>query len=87
MVREKEVISKYSTNGIHYWRKGKYFCEAYDQMLENDNRTNGEFYVAPSYNYLIKKGLKISVYDIDPTLHYSTGTPNDLNNLLKRLED
>lgn len=85
LVKEKEVISKYSTNGIHYWRKGKYFCEAYHEMVKADDRTNGEFYVAPSYNYMISKGLKVRVYDIDPNQHFGTGTPKDLQYLLEKL--
>tara|TARA_B100001778_G_scaffold334029_1_gene344090 strand:+ start:13492 stop:14217 length:726 start_codon:yes stop_codon:yes gene_type:complete len=87
LVREKEVISRYSTNGIHYWKKGRSFCQSYDEMVRQDDRTNGEFYVAPSYNYLIERNFKIRIYDIDPSLHHATGTPDDLNRLLGILKD
>jgi len=37
---------------------------------------NGEFYVAPSYNYLIKDGKKILPFFYN--LHFPIGTPEDL---------
>jgi NDP-sugar pyrophosphorylase family protein len=86
LVREKEVISQYSSNGIHYWRKGRYFCESYDRMVEANDRTNNEFYVAPTYNYMISNGLKVKVYNIDREEHCSTGTPLDLEKLIKQMK-
>lgn len=85
LVREKEVISRYALNGIHYWRRGKDFCQSFDEMVAADDRTKGEFYVAPSYNYLISRGIKVKVYDIHPSHHCSTGTPEDLDRLLSEL--
>ena len=45
-------------------------------MIEDNSRTNGEFYVAPVYNWAIKDGKKIGVFMVDK-LH-SLGTPEDL---------
>ena len=43
-VREKEVISNVSLNGIHYWKKGSYFVESAERMIEMEDRApNGEF--------------------------------------------
>ena len=47
-------------------------------MIANNDRCNNEFYVAPSYNYLIKTGKKIINYHIDKNQHHPVGTPEDL---------
>src|SRR3989344_2924435 len=57
--KEKAVISNIATNGLHYWKKGKYFVDSVEEMVQSSDALNGEYYVAPSYNYLIKKGMKI----------------------------
>ena len=33
-IREKEVISNVSLNGIHYWKKGSHFVSSADKMME-----------------------------------------------------
>ncbi len=80
-VKEKIVISNLATNGLHYWKKAKYFFESYDEMTKNNDRTNGEFYVAPTYNYLINKDYKIGIYMFNQ--HFPIGTPEDLKNFLE----
>ena len=79
-VREKQVISNIATNGLHYWRKAKYFFESYQEMLDRQDTTNGEYYVAPTYNYLIQKGYNIGVYMFNQ--HFPIGTPEDLQKYL-----
>lgn len=77
-VAEKKVISNLSTNGISYWKTGKDFVESCILMISNNDRVNNEFYVAPSYNYLIKNGKKIKNYHIPKEEHFPVGTPEDL---------
>jgi dTDP-glucose pyrophosphorylase len=80
-VKEKVVISNIATNGLHYWKKAKYFFESYEKMVENNDRTNNEFYVAPTYNYLLNNPYKIGIYLFNQ--HYPIGTPEDLKNYLE----
>lgn len=75
---EKQVISNISLNGIHYWKHGKDFVYSTKTMIENNERYNNEFYVAPTYNSLIKNGKKIGVYHIPNDQHNAVGTPEDL---------
>ena len=75
-VKEKVVISNLATNGLHYWSKAKYFFDSLSDMVRNDDRTNGEFYVAPTYNYLISRGFKIGIFLFNE--HYPIGTPEQL---------
>ena len=83
-IREKEVISNVSLNGVHYWKKGKYFVASTEDMITADDRApNGEFYVGPTYNYMINKGLTVGIYHIPNQQHHAVGVPVDLENYLK----
>ena len=84
-MKEKEVISNISTNGIHFWKKGSFFTEsANDMVFANDTAPNGEFYIAPTYNYMIKRGLKVGVYHVPNEQHWAVGTENDLLKYFER---
>jgi dTDP-glucose pyrophosphorylase len=76
-VKEKIVISNTATNGLHFWMNGKSFVNSAKEMIEKNERYNGEFYIAPTYNYLIKDGKKILPFFYN--LHFPIGTPEDLN--------
>lgn len=80
-VKEKIVISNFATNGLHFWSKGTYFVESAEEMIKNNDRYNNEFYVAPTYNYLIKNGKKILPFFFN--LHFPIGTPEDLRTYLE----
>jgi dTDP-glucose pyrophosphorylase len=76
-VKEKIVISNIATNGLHFWKNGKDFVSSAKKMIEADERYNSEFYIAPTYNYLIKDGKKILPFFYN--LHWPIGIPDDLN--------
>ena len=84
---EKEVISNISLNGIHYWKYGKDFVYSTEKMIENKEKYNNEFYVAPTYNSLINQGKKIGVYHIPNDQHNAVGTPEDLIKYTDRVFD
>jgi dTDP-glucose pyrophosphorylase len=75
-VKEKIVISNIATNGLHFWKNGLDFVSSAEEMIENKEMYNNEFYIAPSYNYLIKKGKRVLPFFYN--LHFPIGTPNDL---------
>lgn len=81
LVKEKQVISDTASNGFHYWRKGNYFIESCRKMIESSDTFNGEFYVAPSFNYL-QEGLSKKVYYFN--MHFPIGTPEDLKYYLSK---
>ncbi len=84
-VKEKEAISEFATVGIYLFNKGSEFVDsAIDMIIEND-RVNNEFYTCPVYNYLIKDGAKIGIYDIEFSNMHGIGTPEDLEAYLKHL--
>lgn len=78
-IREKEVISNVSLNGIHYWKKGCHFVNSAEKMIDfQDRAPNGEFYIGPTYNHMIRQGLKVGIYHIPNEQHHPVGVPDDL---------
>jgi dTDP-glucose pyrophosphorylase len=78
-IKEKEVISTTSLNGIHYWKRGSDFVNSANKMiLVNDKAKNGEYYIGPSYNYMIKDGLTVGIFHIPNEMHHAVGDPEDL---------
>jgi UDP-N-acetylglucosamine diphosphorylase / glucose-1-phosphate thymidylyltransferase / UDP-N-acetylgalactosamine diphosphorylase / glucosamine-1-phosphate N-acetyltransferase / galactosamine-1-phosphate N-acetyltransferase len=86
-LREKKVISEYATVGLYYYQRGRDFVNSAIQMIANNDRANNEFYTAPAYNYSVKNGLKIGVYNIEETQMHGLGTPEDLDAYIKHLKE
>lgn len=82
---EKQVISNVSLNGIHYWKKGKYFVDSTESMVEKNIRFNNEFYVSLTYNQMIESGQKVGIYHIPNEFHNAVGTPNDLYKYFEKI--
>lgn len=84
-VVEKEVISDEATVGIYNFRHGHEFVSNADQMIASNDRVKNEFYVAPVYNYMIRQGKRIGVYNIGSEADgmYGLGIPADLDLFLE----
>lgn len=74
-VAEKRQISNIATGGMYYWRSFGYYIECLNRMILANDRTNNEFYVAPTYNY-INPGDQIVIKMLDDI--DQLGTPEDL---------
>lgn len=81
-VAEKKPISDIATAGIYYWRKGSDYVKYAEQMIERNNRVNGEFYVCPVFNEAIQDDKKVKVFHIDKM--WGLGTPEDLERYLNQ---
>lgn len=77
-LKEKEAISNIATVGIYLFARGRDFVSAAVDMIVANDRVNNEFYTAPVYNYLIKEGAKIGIYNIKFSQMHGLGTPQDL---------
>jgi NDP-sugar pyrophosphorylase family protein len=80
-VVEKVEISDEATVGIYGWNKTRDFMQSNSEMVKAEDRVQGEFYVAPTYNYLISKKLlieAIKIGSINESVH-GLGTPEDLD--------
>jgi len=83
-IREKQVISNISLNGIHYWQQGQYFVNSAEAMIQaNDRAPNGEFYIGPSYNYMVKAKKTVGIYHIPNQFHHPVGVPDDLDKFIR----
>jgi len=81
-VKEKVAISNNATVGLYFFTQGSLFVNSAVDMIINNDRINNEFYVCPVYNYAIKSGAKIGIYNIDFSQMHGTGTVEDLNNYI-----
>ncbi len=79
---EKIPISNIALNGVHYWKKGSYFVESAEEMISARDRFNGEFYIAPSFNFMINKKRTVLNYHIEKNECFLIGTPKDLNDYI-----
>jgi dTDP-glucose pyrophosphorylase len=81
-VREKHAISNLATVGIYWFNKGSDFIKYAEQMIKQNIKTNGEFYLVPVYNLFIQDGKKIKTFNCDKM--YGLGTPEDLKLYLRK---
>jgi NDP-sugar pyrophosphorylase family protein len=84
-VVEKEEISNEATVGVYGWRSVATLRSCLAWQREVGMKVNNEFYVAPSYEYLIKDNQEISTFSIgkhEVGVH-GLGTPSDLDKFLK----
>jgi NDP-sugar pyrophosphorylase family protein len=85
-VREKEVISNVATVGIYGFSSATVMLEAFQEMFSAKDSTLGEYYVAPSYNYVIKQGHPVSIVNLGPvgTVMHGMGIPEDFESFLEK---
>lgn len=81
---EKIQISRNANIGAYYFSKGRDFIWAAEEMIEENDKTNNEFYVAPVYNYLIRRGKLIKLSR--PRFVHGLGTPKDVEKFLDFLK-
>jgi dTDP-glucose pyrophosphorylase len=84
-VKEKVEISNEATVGIYSWSSYQLMYDGFSEMFSKKDSTNGEFYVAPSYNYLIDKEVEVFPQFIGDHANnvHGLGTPEDLLNFEK----
>jgi len=77
-VAEKVQISDNATAGVYYFKSWRILRTAVCRMIAANDRFNGEFYLAPAYNYMIGAGMLVTNYTIPKQNFVSLGTPADL---------
>ena len=73
-VAEKIAISTHATAGAYFFRQWKVLRTAICRMVGEGERYNGEFYLAPTYNQLIRAGMSVTRYDVSGGI-VGVGTP------------
>jgi dTDP-glucose pyrophosphorylase len=75
-VAEKSRISNHAGTGLYYFSKGRQFVEFADQMIKNQEKTRGEYYVMPLYQKFIGAGCQIILSEA--TQVWDMGNPQAL---------
>jgi dTDP-glucose pyrophosphorylase len=63
--------------GSFWFRKGSDFVAAAEEMIAENDRINGEFYVDKCIDYILKAGKTVKVFEVD--YYIGWGTPADLD--------
>jgi dTDP-glucose pyrophosphorylase len=58
-VAEKVRISEHASTGMYYFSNGQQLVSTADEMIRNNERTRGEFYVMPVYQKYIEQGWRV----------------------------
>lgn len=74
---EKEIISENAAVGIYYFKRGSEFVRYAHQMIDQNLRTNNEFYVCPLYNLMITDNKKVRTAHVQKM--HLMGNPAELN--------
>lgn len=80
-IREKVRISNNCTLGAYYFKSCNLYKDLYNEFYIN-KKFNGEKYVAPLYDFLLKKGGDIYINIIDKSKVHVLGTPQELEEYL-----
>jgi capsule biosynthesis phosphatase len=73
---EKKVLSNNASTGLYYFKHGFYFIDEVEKALNSYHPDQGEIYVAPLYNELIKLGKKVTISNASE--NWILGTPEEL---------
>ena len=80
-IAEKKPISNIANAGIFYVKSGKNMIEAIEKMINQEIRTNNEFFLSTAFNEFNFEKSKIMTYHVDEVK--SMGTPEELENSWK----
>jgi NDP-sugar pyrophosphorylase family protein len=73
-------MNEYASNGTYYFKNGMIVKKYFQQLVDKNISTNGEFYVSMVYNLLAEDGLLTRIFKIEKMLQW--GTPKDLQEYL-----
>lgn len=83
-VREKVRISDNCTLGAYYFSSARLYKKLYDEFYADDSRMEkNEKYIAPLYNFMIEKGMSVTISIVDANKVHVLGTPEELQIFLK----
>lgn len=84
---EKIRISDLCSDGLYYFRSSDIFKSLFEEAVAKDERTKGEFYVAPLYNNLIARNGEVRYVVIDTEQIDFCGTPDEYRALLSCMQN
>lgn len=83
-VREKQRISDNCTLGAYYFSSAKLYRKLYSEYYaDSSHMEKNEKYIAPLYNYMIEKGMCVTISVVNATKVHVLGTPEELQVFLE----
>lgn len=82
--KPKKKISDDANIGIYWYKNVSFYIKAVNQMVDGKYMVNGEYYVAPTYNFMINDGLDVVNYDIPKNKTHLIGTPAELEEYVNK---
>ena len=82
-IREKQRISNNCTLGAYYFASCTLYAQLYHEFYQENQERISEKYVAPLYDYLLKKGGKIYISIVDAEKVHVLGTQEELQQFIK----
>jgi RpiB/LacA/LacB family sugar-phosphate isomerase len=82
-VAEKQVISDQANVGLYYWKTGHDLVHYGEKLIHSNDTVNGEYYVAPVFNYMIRYGKTVGYHQVPK--FYVLGTPADTDFFERRV--
>lgn len=67
---------EFASSGTYYFKSGELLKKYFSYAMENNLKTNDEYYVSMVYRPMAKDDLKISVYELQHFMQW--GTPEDV---------
>lgn len=79
-IREKasfteDRMEEFASAGGYYFAKARDFKKYCKELLDKEMTTSGEYYLSIPYNFLVRDGLRVLVYELPK--HIVLGTPED----------
>lgn len=83
-VREKIRISNNCTLGAYYFSSARLYKNLYEEYYVGDSKMEkNEKYIAPLYNFMIGKGMDVTISIVDKAKVHVLGTPEELQVFLE----
>ena len=80
-------ISDDANIGIYWFKHSSFFHFYTEEMIDRNERINGEFYIAPVYNEMIGDEFIVTNYNIDKESVHLIGTPKELDDYTKTVRN
>lgn len=82
-VREKKRISDNCTLGAYYFSSAELYQRLYHEYYSDESKMErNEKYIAPLYNYMIEKGMRVTISTVPAEKVHVLGTPEELKQFL-----
>ncbi|MFC1546272.1 NTP transferase domain-containing protein [bacterium] len=81
-LREKKSFTdnrtdEFASTGVYYLNSWEIFKKYALELLNNKNKTASEYYASLIYNYLVRDGLKVTLFEVKNFICW--GTPEDIH--------